>query len=72
MKICIYFIVGNFKIWYGRFNIFIGKFVYEGSCEESKEQKCEEIDIGVTVVSIFENLDIDFLDDESLSNDGFF
>lgn len=59
--------IGNPKTWYGRFNIFIGKFAHEGSFEESKEQKCDEIDIGATVVPTPENPDTD---DESLSNDG--
>lgn len=69
MKICIHSIAGNPKTWYGRFNIFIGKFAHEGTCEESKEQKCDEIDIGATVVPTPEKPDTDSSDDESLSND---
>uniref|UniRef100_K1QJP2 Uncharacterized protein n=1 Tax=Magallana gigas TaxID=29159 RepID=K1QJP2_MAGGI len=59
--------IGNPKTWYGRFNIFIGKFAHEESCEESNKQRCDEIDIGATVVPTPENPDTD---DESLSNDG--
>lgn len=69
MKICIHSIAGNPKTWYGRFNIFIGKFAHEESCEESNKQRCE-IDIGATVVPTSENPDTDSSDDESLSNDG--